>query len=187
MLELKTKFVTITISMAILILPCLSCQATPSPTHPGEPVVFMSIVTIMGEENDYFSIYEDGYIIFEKDFSSRLPPASAHWTRTWYTGQILSGDLSSLENFIQTSDFSTQPDMIKYSTVHPDAGFESGTNVTIIANFDGLQKTVAVAGFLDLNDMPAPLNKIYSWLWGLAQITEPVITQTFPVSVAPHS
>jgi hypothetical protein len=175
-IELKTKIVAAAITLGLLLVPCFSCR-TVLPTHSGTPVITMVIYTIMGEETDYFSIYGDGFIIFQKDFSSRLPPASEKMTRTWYTGQILGGDLSSLEDFIQTSDFATQPDMIKYATVSPGHSVASGTVVTITANFGGLQKTVSAAGFFDLNDMPSPLNKIYSWLSGLAQITKPVVTQ----------
>ena len=161
---------------AFLILPACgpaSTGVTPfiTPTHTGMPILTMDIQHIMQGKSDYLSVYVDGYIIFKTEIGLRHPVASAPPHRTWYTGQLTSGDLSTLIDFIRSSGFTTMPEQNNFATTPAGQSVGGDNFVTVAVSYGELQKTVSAVAYLAYADMPYPLNEVYNRLWNIAQST----------------
>jgi hypothetical protein len=148
-----------------------------TPTHTGAPIITMDIQHIMQGKADYLSVYVDGYVIFKEDNGLRHPVAGHPPMRSWYTGQLTSGDLSTLIDFIRSSGFAAIPEQNNFATT-PAGQTVGGDNfVTVAVSYGELQKTASAVAYLTYTDMPYPLNEIYTRLWNIAQSTTIVVTE----------
>lgn len=140
-----------------------------------EPVILMDLSWVMGGRNDELSIYEDGTVVFIKQWRLRLPLPDRPPMKAWRVGKIGTEDVENLSDFLDSIGFN---DLEEY-TQAPEPGAESGITsdlyVTVSAQDGEIDNSVTAFGFFTpesdnaYKKLPYPIDEIYKKLIKIAE------------------
>jgi hypothetical protein len=146
-----------------------------------EPVIYMDLVRIMGGRNYEFSLYEDGTVIYIKEWGLRMSTLENPSVRAWRSGKISEGKMDELTRLFKTEEFISLGEPLDY----PVPGFENAVGVEGMTiadmtcyfriDYANVEKSVIASSFttpdhgMTYPAMPYPLNEIYKILKNIAE------------------
>ncbi|HEY96460.1 MAG TPA: hypothetical protein G4O15_16155 [Dehalococcoidia bacterium] len=140
-----------------------------------EPVISMNLLRVMGGRKDDLSIYEDGTVVFTKQWGLRLPAPDRPPMKAWRIGQIGAEDVGNLLEILELIHFNELEPRDRASDPHTGSGIMSDLGVTISANKGYINNKVFSSGYSSDESpgqykvYPLILNEIYSELMRIAE------------------
>lgn len=140
-----------------------------------EPVITMNLLRVMGGRNDDLSVYEDGTVVFIKQWRLRLPDPDHPPIKAWRFGKIGMDDVENLFEILESTNFNELEAHDRASDPHTGSGIMSDLRVTIFANNGYINnKVFSLAYSSDESHSqykvyPLILNEIYSELMRIAE------------------
>ena len=170
--------------VTFLLSSALSCGFKP-PTHAGASVISMYFENDQSQPRTVeLNIYSDGDVILQEVIAPSFSDPNQIEKVIWYTGKLKNDVLDGLKTFVRNSGFATLSQTINYT---PSQGAVLGDYLLIITtHYTDLNNHVYAGGYLNMNDMPYPLNSLYQRLWSLAgSSTNPVGTAEQTAGITP--
>ena len=99
-----------------------------------EPVISINLLRVMGGRNDDLSIYEDGTVVFTKQWGLRHPMPDHPPMKAWRLGKIGAEDVEDLFEILESINFNGLEAHDRASDPHLGSGRMSDLRVTISAN-----------------------------------------------------
>jgi len=140
-----------------------------------EPVISMNLLRVMGGRNDDLSIYEDGTVVFIKQWGLRLPAPDHPPMKAWRIGQISVENVDNLFEILESIEFNELEAHDRASDPHTGSGIMSDLRVTISASKGDIDNKVFSLGYSSDESpgqykvYPRILNEIYSEIMRIAE------------------
>ena len=140
-----------------------------------EPVISMNLLRVMGGRNDDLSVYEDGTVIFIKQWRLRLPLPDRPPMKAWRVGKISTEGVENLFEIFESIHFNELEAHDRASDPHTGSGIMSDLRVTISASKGDIEnKVFSLAYATDENPdqykvYPLILNEIFDNLMRIAE------------------
>ena len=140
-----------------------------------EPVISMNLLRVMGGRNDDLSIYEDGTVVFTKQWGLRHPMPDHPPMKAWRLGKIGAEDVEDLFEILESINFNGLEAHDRASDPHLGSGRMSDLRVTVSANKEDIDnKVFSLAYSSDENRSqykvyPLILNEVFEPLMRIAE------------------
>ena len=152
-----------------------------------EPVISMNLLRVMGGRNDDLSVYEDGTVVFIKQWGLRLPAPDHPPMKAWRVGKIGTEDVENLFEILESISFNELAAHDRASDPHTGSGIMSDLRVTISASKGNIDNKVFSLGYSSDESSgqykvyPLILNEIFE---NLMRIAEEETKETYREEIA---